>query len=164
MLFSIQGKDNKNLIITNVEDSFTENIELSLVKNIENIGRTLFFDSWYSSISLIYKLTIKGFRVATTLRKNTKNLPNKENLKNSSKHYAFSTENNWFIQLYKDKKDVYFASNFKQNIEDTKDYYNEKNRGVDIMDNIYHIIILKEETSSGGKRFSFLNLYTSQTK
>ena len=44
------GRDNKNLIIENVEDSFTENIVLSLVKNIENSGRTLFFDSWYSSI------------------------------------------------------------------------------------------------------------------
>ena len=51
------GRDNKNLIIENVEDSFTENIALSLVKNIENSGRTLFFDSWYSSISLIHKLT-----------------------------------------------------------------------------------------------------------
>ena len=68
-------KDNKNLIIINDEDSFTENIILSLVKNIENSGRTLFFDSWYS---LINKLTNKGFRVVTTLRKNAKNLPNKE--------------------------------------------------------------------------------------
>ena len=66
------GKDNKNLIIANDEDSFTENIVLSLVKNIENSGRTLFFDSWYSSISLIHKLTNKGFKVVTTLRKNAK--------------------------------------------------------------------------------------------
>ena len=115
-------------------NSFTENIVLSLVKNIENSGRTLFFDSWKSSISLIHKLTNKGFKVVTTIRKNAKNLLNKEDLENSSKHYAFSNENNWFIQLHKDKNDVYFASNFKENIEDIKDYYNEKNRGVDIMD------------------------------
>ena len=134
MLFSIVGRDNKNLIIENVGDSFTENIVLSLVKNIENSGRTLFFDSWYSSISLIHKLTIKGFRVVTTLRKNAKNIPNKVDLENSSKHYAHSNENNCFIQLYKDKKDVYFASNFKENIDEIKDYYNKKNRGVDIID------------------------------
>ena len=74
MLFSIHVI-NKNIIIINDEDSFTENIVLSLVKNIENSGRTLFLDSWYS---LIHKLTNKGFRVVTTLRKNAKNLPNKE--------------------------------------------------------------------------------------
>ena len=38
----------------------------------------------------------------TTLLKNAKNFPNKEDLENSSKHYTFSNENNCFIQLYKD--------------------------------------------------------------
>ena len=152
------GKDNKNLIINNDEDSFTENIVLSLIVNIGNRGRILFFNSWYSSISLIHKPTNKGFRVVTTLRKNAKNLPNKEDLENSSKHYAFSNENNCFIKLYKDKKDVYFASNFKENIEDIKDYYNEKNRGVDIMDHYISYYNIERRSIKWWKKIFFFGI------
>ena len=94
----------------------------------------------------------------TTLRKNAKNLPNKEDLENSSKHYAFSNENNCFIQIYKDKKDVYFASNFKQNIEDIKDYYNEKNRGVDIMDQYISYYNIERRSIKWWKKVFFFGI------
>ena len=39
-----------------------------------------------------------------------------------------------FYSITQGQKNVYFDSNFKENIDEIKDYYNIKNRGVDIMD------------------------------
>ena len=54
------------------------------------------------------------------------------------------------------KKNIYFASNFKENIDEIKDYYNKKIEEQILWINIFHTIILKEEASSSGKKFSSL--------
>ena len=80
------GKNNKNFIITNPEYSYTESIVLKVLSKHENKGYRIFFDSWYSSISLNNILTKKGFQVISTLRLNAKNFPDKTSLENSSKN------------------------------------------------------------------------------
>ena len=90
------GKNNKNFIITNPEYSYTKSIVFKLLSKHENKGYIIFFDIWYSSISLLNILTKKGFKVISTLRVNDKNFPDKTSLENSSKKYRY----NLFIYLF----------------------------------------------------------------
>ena len=101
------GKNNKNFIITNPEYSYTESIVLKLLSKHENKGYRIFFDSWYSSISLINILTKKWFQAISTLRLNTKNFPDKTSLENSSKKYGYNNKYHTIIQQYSIKKKIY---------------------------------------------------------
>ena len=115
------GKNNKNFIITNPEYSYTESVVVKLLSKHENKGYIIFFDSWYSSISLINILTKKGFRAISTLRLNAKNFLDKTSLENSSKKYGYNNEYHTIIQQYPiKKKNIFFISNFYEPIEKRK--------------------------------------------
>ena len=101
------GKNNKNYIITNSEYNYIESIVLKLLSKHENKGYRIFFDSWYSSISLINILTKKGFQAISTLRLNANNFLDITNLENSSKKYGYYNEYHTIIQQYPIKKKIY---------------------------------------------------------
>ena len=63
---------------------------MKVLSKHENKGYRIFFDSWYSSISLINILTYKGFQAVSILRLNAKNFPDKNSLGNSSKKYGYN--------------------------------------------------------------------------
>lgn len=75
-------KNNKNFIIIKPEYSYTESIVLKLLSKYENKDHRMFFESWYSSISLINILTKKGFQAISTKIK-CKNFPDKTSLENT---------------------------------------------------------------------------------
>lgn len=127
------GQNYRNLIMEDEEISFIENIVLSLLKKLEHKGHRVFFDIWYSSVSLVEKLTERGFQVISTLRNTSKNLPSKAEFNKNSKNLAYCNEKRALIQKYSDKKDVYFISNYDMPIDDMRNTYNFQNRGVDKM-------------------------------
>ena len=79
----------KELIAPEQDELFTKQIVLTLLTNLENKGIKVFFDGWYSFISLAKELNSKGFFFISTIRQNIKNFPEKNLIENSSKHYAF---------------------------------------------------------------------------
>ena len=80
-------------------NSYTESIVLKLFENFENTNRCVYFDSWYSSISLCKKHKEKGFKAISTIRNNAKFLPDNNLLNNSSKKYAYDNNNKSLIKL-----------------------------------------------------------------
>ena len=69
-----------------------------------------------------------GFLNTTVFRSNVKGLPSK--IKEDNNFSAYKNE--IYIQKYIDKKTILFGTNYKMNIKDLKDKYNEKNRGIDV--------------------------------
>ena len=55
------GKDYKDLIYFQDDKPFTELIVLRLLDDLEGVKRRFFFDSWYSSLSLIENFLKKDF-------------------------------------------------------------------------------------------------------
>ena len=80
-------------IIQFENNSYTESIVSKLLEKLENTNRCIYFDSWYSSISLCKKLTEKSFKLISTIRNNVKNLLDSNLLNNSSKKYAYDNNN-----------------------------------------------------------------------
>ena len=98
------GQNYRNLIMEDEEISFTENIVLSLLKKLEHKGHRVFFDSWYSSVSLVEKLTERGFQVISTLRNTSKNLPSKAEFNKNSKNFAYCNEKRALIKNIRIKR------------------------------------------------------------
>ena len=98
---------------------------------MEGKGYTIYYDSWYSSILVTEKLTELKFKTITTRKKKSKYFPDVDEIKNSSKNYCFNNDKHCMIQLFEDKKDIYFRTNFDQSINKIRDNYNKENRGVD---------------------------------
>ena len=115
------------------EDNKTiaESIVLRLLKPLnDGKKRNIFFDGWYSSISLPYKLSNPRYLNITVLKNNAKDMP----LKIKEEGYYSAYKNNILIQKYKDKKNIYFATKYYINTDNLRNTYNIKNRGVDIFD------------------------------
>ena len=90
----VPGKQYKSLIAPDPNNSFSYQIVITLVNRLKESGYRIYCDSWYGSIALIKELSLKGFAVITTLRENTKDLPNKEKLEKSSKQYVYNNNSN----------------------------------------------------------------------
>jgi len=76
------------------------------------------------------KLTKMGYLNTTVLRATSKELPPKIKTEGYDKAYCDEI----IIQKYEGKKTIYFATNYKIDIEELRNIYNIKNRGVDIFD------------------------------
>ena len=157
------GQNYKNLLIEDEEISFTENIVLSLLQKLEGKGHRVFFDSWYSSVSLIEKLTDKGFQVISTLRNNSKNLPSKSEFNKNSKNFAYCNEMRALIQKYSDKKDIYFISNYDVPMDDMRNTYNFQNRGVDKMNENMSFYNIERRVLKWWKKIFFFGIEISIT-
>ena len=86
------GKDNKDFVFFDDNPSVRESLS-------DNKERNMLFDGWYSSISLLNKLSEKGYRNTTVIRGNAKVLPSK--IKKDG--YKNDYKNNILIQKYHDK-------------------------------------------------------------
>ena len=157
------GQNYKNLIMFNEEISFTENIVLKLLESLKGKGHRVFFDSWYSSVSLVEKLTEKGFQVISTLRNNTKNLPPKSEFNKNSNNFAYCNEIGAMIQKFSDKKDVYFISNYDVALDDIRNIYNFQNRGVDKMNENMSFYNIERRTVKWWKKIFFFGIEVAIT-
>ena len=87
---------------------------------------------WYSNLELLTDLNEKGYFYTTTLKPNAKNFPDKNKIDYSSiRKYAYNNTNNLLIHKYKDKKTIYFATNYEDTTSKIRNIYNFENRGVD---------------------------------
>ena len=121
------GRAYKKALAFKDDSAYAENIVLKLIENIKkNEPHRIFFDGWYSSISLLTKLKKRGFLALSILRNNTKDIP--KNIKNN-KSFAYSKD--ILLQRYHDKKLILFISNFKDSVDNLRNIYNVENRGVD---------------------------------
>ena len=69
-------------------DNYSESIVLTLLKRLENTGRTIYFNSWYSSFSLYKKLTYNYFKFIFLMKKKRKDFL-EENVFNNCRKYVF---------------------------------------------------------------------------
>ena len=143
MLFD-PGRSGKNFIWSEDSASLAESIVLKLLSAVtdKTRRRNVFFDGWYSSINLMKKLTKLGFLNTTVLRANSKELPTK--IKKEGYDKALNEE--ILIQKYEGKKTIYFATNYKIDIEELRNIYNIKNRGVDTFDQYLEISSIQRRT------------------
>jgi len=137
------GKTGKEFVELKDNSSFSESIVLRLVSCItDKRQRNLFCDGWYSSISLMKKLTNMGYLVTTVLRNYSKEIPSK--LK--SKDYDKAYNDEILIQKYEGKKTILFATNYEIEKEKLRNIYNIKNRGVDTFDHYLAISSIQRMT------------------
>ena len=142
MLFD-PGKNGKEFMNFEDNSSLTESIVLRLLSCIkDNKQRNVFFDGWYSSISLMKKLTKMGYLNTTVLRNNSKELPEKIKLSGYDKAY----NDGILIQKYEGRKTILFATNYEVDKEELRNIYNIKNRGVDTFDQYLEISSIQRRT------------------
>ena len=143
------GNSGKDFIYHQEANSLAESIVLRLISDIKDKKeRNIFCDGWYSSISLMKKLSKLGYKHTTVLRANSKDLPPKLKLEGYEK--AFS--DNILIQKYEGKKKIYFATNYKIDKEELRNIYNIKNRGVDTFDQYMEISSSQRRTKKWYKK------------
>ena len=150
MLFD-PGRVGKDLITVDDTNSVTESVVLKLlecIKDSHKKQRNLFFDGWYSSISLMKKLTKMGYLNTTVLRSNSKELPAKIKMEGYDKAY----NDEILIQKYEGKKTILFATNYKIDKEELRNIYNIKNRGVDTFDQYLEISSIQRRTKKWYKK------------
>jgi len=148
MLFD-PGKVGKEFIQFDENYSLSENIVLKLLSCLkDNKQRNLFCDGWYSSISLMKKLTKMGYLNTTILRNNSKELPSKIKLSGYDKAYCDGI----FIQKYEGKKTILFATNYEVDKEELRNIYNIKNRGVDTFDQYLEISSIQRRSKKWYKK------------
>ena len=142
MLFD-PGKAGKSFIWNENSASLSEAIVLKLLEPLDNKKRrNVFFDGWYSSLSLMKKLSKMGYLNTTVLRASSKELPAKIKTEGYNKAY----NEDLLIQKYEGKKTIYFATNYKIDIEELRNIYNIKNRAVDTFDAYLQISSIQRRT------------------
>lgn len=94
------------------ECSVSEKVVMELLQPLLDIGRTLYCDNWYSSVSLAHSLNARSTHLVGTLRKNRKgNPPEVVNAKLQKGQVAAKMSNtNVMILKWKDKRDVLMIS------------------------------------------------------
>jgi len=148
MLFD-PGKAGKDFINYEDNSSLAESVVLRLLTCIkDNKQRNLFCDGWYSSISLMKKLTKMGYLITTILRTNSKELPSKIKLEG----YERAEHDGIYIQKYEGKKTILFATNYLVDKEELRNIYNIKNRGVDTFDQYLEISSIQRRTKKWYKK------------
>ncbi|CAM4832794.1 unnamed protein product, partial [Rotaria magnacalcarata] len=87
---------------------------LSLVHGIEMKNRQLFFDGYFTSLQLLYKLRRKKVSATGTIRSDRKYFPTKlkkgEELERGD--YRYLTSNGVSVIKWMDKKEIFIASNY----------------------------------------------------
>ena len=130
MLFD-PGRSGKDFMYLDDSSSLSESIVLRLISCFnDKKQRNLFFDGWYSSISLMKKLSSMGYLNTTVLRSYSKELPSKIKTKEYDKAY----QDEVLIQKYEGKKTIFFATNYQIDKEELRNIYNIKSRAVDTFD------------------------------
>jgi hypothetical protein len=148
MLFD-PGKIGKDFIYYEDNSSLAESIVLRLLSCLnDKRQRNVFFDGWYSSISLMKKLTKMGYLNTTILRNNSKDLPQKIKQEGYDKAYADGV----YIQKYEGKKTILFATNYNIDKEELRNIYNIKNRGVDTFDHYLEISSIQRRSNKWYKK------------
>lgn len=123
-------------------------VVLRLVKHIQNTGRNVTADNWFSSIPLVNDLTSKGLTYVGTLRKNKRELPPElVSKKTTSQSSIFGFHNNMSIVSYAPKQNrsvvLISSMHFDAAIDvETGDmrkpeiitFYNSTKSGVDVVD------------------------------
>ena len=157
MLFD-PGRVGKDFICNDENESLAESVVLKLLSTVDNKKkRNVFCDSWYSSISLMKKLTKMGFYNTTVLRANSKDLPQKIKLEGYDKAY----NDQILIQKYEGKKTIYFATNYKIDKEELRNIYNIKNRGVDTFDQYLEMSSIQRRTKKLYKKIFLFGIDAS---
>ena len=142
------GRIGKDFIYFEDNCSLAESVVLRLLSAIDDKKqRNLFFDGWYSSISLMKKLTKMGYLNTTVLRANSKELPPKLK-EGADKAY----KDGILIQKYEGSKTIYFATNYEIDKEELRNIYNIKNRGVDTFDHYLEISSIQRRTKKWYKK------------
>ena len=94
--------------------SLGEHVVISLVNGISMKNRQLFFDSYFTSLVLLYKLRRKKISATGTIRSDRKYFPTElkkgEQLERGD--YRYLTSNGVSIIKWMDKKEVFLASNY----------------------------------------------------
>jgi len=148
MLFD-PGRAGKDFINLDNNPSLAESIVLRLLSCLtDHRQRNLFCDGWYSSISLMKKLTKMGYLNTTILRTNSKDLPSKIKLEG----YERAEHDGIYVQKYEGKKTILFATNYEVDKEELRNIYNIKNRGVDTFDQYLEISSIQRRTKKWYKK------------
>ena len=100
---------------------------LGRLKQFRGRRLQIFNDGWYTSIKLSEELAKLGFLETTLYKSNTAGLPSK--IKSGEEEIAFTSK--VMVNLYHDKKNILFATNYYDNLTNIRDDYNLYNRGVD---------------------------------
>ena len=157
MLFD-PGKSGKDFIYLDDTCSVSESIVLRLLSCInDRKQRNVFCDGWYSSISLMKKLTKMGYLITTVLRNTSKEIPSKLKLKGYDKAY----DDEILIQKYEGKKTILFATNYNIDKEKLRNIYNIKNRGVDTFDHYLEISSIQRRTLKWYKKILLFGIDAS---
>ena len=94
--------------------SLGEHVVMSLVNGIGMQNRQLFFDSYFTSLQLLYKLRREKISATGTIRSDRKYFPNelkkREQLERGD--YRYLTSNGISVVKWMDKKEVLIASNY----------------------------------------------------
>jgi hypothetical protein len=155
MLFD-PGKSGKYFLQFEDNNSLTESIVLRLLSCIhDKKQRNVFCDGWYSSISLMKKLTNMGYLITTVLCSNSKEIPSK--LKGYDKAY----DDQILIQKYEVKKTILFPTNYEIEKEKLRNIYNIKNRGVDTFDHYLEISSIQRRTKKWYKKILLFGIDAS---
>ena len=148
MLFD-PGRSGKDFMYLEDNNSLSESIVLRLVSCFnDNKQRNIFFDGWYSSISLMKKLSSMGYLNTTVLRAYSKELPSKIKTKEYDKAY----QDEILIQKYEGKKTIFFATNYNIDKEELRNLYNIKSRAVDTFDHYLEISSIQRRTKKWFKK------------
>ena len=143
------GRVGKDFIHLDDASSLTESIVLRLLSPVhDNVQRNIFFDGWYSSISLMKKLTKMGYLNTTILRNNSKEVPSK--ILKQGYDRAYNEE--ILVQKYEGKKTILFATNYEVDKEELRNNYNIKNRGVDTFDHYLSLSSIQRRSKKWYKK------------
>ena len=152
------GKSGKDFLCYKESPSVSESIVLRLLSCInDKKQRNIFCDGWYSSISLMKKLSNMGYLVTTVLRSNSKEIPTKLKLKGYDKAY----DDEILIQKYEGKKTILFATNYDIDKEKLRNIYNIKNRGVDTFDHYLEISTIQRRSLKWYKKIILFGIDAS---
>jgi len=157
MLFD-PGKTGRDFVHFDDNSSLSESIVLRLLSCLnDKKQRNIFFDGWYSSISLMKKLTKLGYLNTTVLRNNSRDLPAKIKLEG----YDKAISDGIIIQKYEGRKTILFATNYEIDKEELRNIYNIKNRGVDTFDHYLEISSIQRRTKKWYKKIILFGIDAS---
>ena len=151
------GRIGKDLIYYEGNNSLNESIVLRLLSCIKDQKkRNVFFDGWYSSLSLMKKLTKMGYLNTTVLRANSKEIASK--LQSGSDKFK---KDGILIQKYEGKRTILFATNYEIDKEELRNIYNIKNKGVDTFNHYMEISSIQRRTKKWYKKLLFFGIDAS---
>lgn len=164
------GKKNvkKSLQAEEIEKEVPKDYIISIVeKLVESLpfsGYNLFLDSWYNSVEIAKRLSLKGISITGTIKSNASNLPKtamKITLKLGEKEIRSSDllsftrwtdkkEMKLISSIYSGEKQVYHGKKERQMPEVVKEYTSNM-RGVDVSDQHIETLNVKQKSNKWWK-------------